>query len=262
MNPSEGSIPRGILWSSYRCGSTAFERSILTLEGVKVFHEYFAASYMPEGGSFFVTDFIKDPLLESKYSGVKSVLEGNFPGYRGVFLKDMAIHLVLPGKIHFVPDGYCHAILIRNPVKSVTSLYRSLSQQNVDGLSEIIPHEPGFRELLELYQYIKNVRGKTPMVIDADDDLFRDPATTMKKFCDFVGFEFKESMLHWNSDRPEAWKGNDAWFSTVLNTTGFLKKGTHSPSQIDLSSYPAYVRDAIQDSQPFYEKLYSLRSQP
>ncbi|XP_070537007.1 uncharacterized protein [Ptychodera flava] len=174
----------------------------------------------------------------------------------------MALNLVATGKTEFVPDGYRHAFLIRNPTMSVPSLYRTLSRQNVDGLPEIIPAEAGIRDMWALYEYIRDVKGQTPMVIDADDDLLRDPATTMKKFCDFVGFEFKESMLRWTPVHPEEWVFHDEWYDTLLSTTGFVKN-TETPScpqKVDVSSYPTYVQDTIRDCKPYYEKLYELRT--
>ncbi|XP_070537561.1 uncharacterized protein [Ptychodera flava] len=174
--------------------------------------------------------------------------------------------MVLSGKIDFIPDGFSHAILIRNPVKVVTSRYRSLVGEQLGGdLSEVLSREIGFREMLELYAYIRDVKGQTPMVLDADHDLLRDPATTMKKFCDFVGFEFRESMLRWQPGRLEDWSWDDAWYGTVMNSSGFIKSEKYPEeivSEINVSSYPEYVQDVFRDSQPYYEKLYSMRTKP
>ncbi|XP_070581501.1 uncharacterized protein [Ptychodera flava] len=204
----------------------------------------------------------KDPLPGLRFSEVKSTLEDTFPGYGGIFAKEMAIYIVATGKMNYVPGGYRHSFLIRNPIKSITSQYRSWSKLNADGLSEIILSETGYREMLELYLYIRDVKGQTPMVIDADDDLLRDPATTMKKFCDFVGIEYKESMLHWKPGRPEEWSWDDVWYGTVGSSAGFARNPeSQSSSRVeDISLYPTYVQLAIQDSQPYYEYLYDLRS--
>ncbi|XP_070538936.1 uncharacterized protein [Ptychodera flava] len=273
MNPSEDALVRAYLWTAFRSCSTAFEQSIRTLEGVKVIHEIFAdAALLGEDRSAtlrhavrFHTDTgfrTKDPLPGLRLSEVKIALEDTFQGYRGVFVKDMAIYLVAMGKMDYIPDGYRHAFLIRKPIKSITSLYRCFSKQNVDELREIITSEAGFREMFELYQYIRDVKGQTPMVIDADDDLLRDPATTMKTFCDFVGFQFKESMVHWKPGRPEEWSWHDAWYGTIASSAGFIRNPeTQNSFQLeDISLYPSYIQEAIQDAQPYYEKLYNLRS--
>ncbi|XP_070537536.1 uncharacterized protein [Ptychodera flava] len=267
MNFPKDSITKVILWSAFRSCSTAFERSVRTLDGIKVIHEIFSnAAMYGEDRSVSIRHAARyhsnDPLPGFRFTEVKSALEDDFPGYRGVFLKDMAIYLVATGKMDYVPDGYRHAFLIRNPIKSIPSLYRCLSTQNFDGLPEIIPTEGGFREMLELYLYLRDVKGQTAMIIDADDDLLRDPAATMKKFCDFAGFDFKESMIYWELGRPKEWTSPDAWYSTVLNTVGFIRNPeTQSSSQDeDISLYPTYVQEAIQDAQPYYEKLYNLRT--
>ena len=42
MNPSSASVAKVILWSTLRSVSTAYERSIRTLQDVKVYHEYYS----------------------------------------------------------------------------------------------------------------------------------------------------------------------------------------------------------------------------
>ncbi|XP_070537551.1 uncharacterized protein [Ptychodera flava] len=267
MNASSSeSFSRAALWSTYRCVSTAFERSIRNLQDVKVYHEHFgkAACFGEERSAFTSRYHVDKPIPGFKFSDVKGLLEGAFPGYQGVFLKEIAIYLVQSGKIDFVPNGFHHVFLIRNPVKAIISNYQCLLSENLlTELSEVLPNEAGYRELWELYRYIRDVKGQTPMVIDADDDLLCDPATTMKKFCDFVGFEFKESMLHWKSGRLEDWSWDDAWYGTVMNSSGFITNEKHpeeSASQINVCSYPAFVQDAIRDSRSYYEKLHNLRT--
>ncbi|XP_070537658.1 uncharacterized protein [Ptychodera flava] len=263
MNDSK-SFPRAILWSTYRSVSTAFERSIRELGDVMVTRENFSkAACFGEERIAFKRYHVDEPVPGCKFSDIKILLEGTFPGYRGVFMKEVAMALVLSGKIDFVPDGFSHVFLIRNPVKVVTSFYMSLISEQLSGeKSETVSNEAGFVELWELYQYIRDIKGQTPMVIDADDDLLRDPATTMKKFCDFAGFEFKESMLHWQPGRLEDWSWDDAWYGTVVKSSGFITNEKHRVSEIDVSSYPEYVQDVIRDCQPYYEKLYNLRAKP
>ena len=98
------------------------------------------------------------------------------------------------------------------------------------------------------------------MVIDADD-LLSDPATMMKKYCDAVGFEFNESMLHWETGLVDDWIWDTLWYRTVSSSTGFIKptETETSVSEIDVSSFPEFIQDAIRDSQPCYEELYKLR---
>ncbi|XP_070548945.1 uncharacterized protein [Ptychodera flava] len=152
------------------------------------------------------------------------------------------------------------------PAHTVTSLYRCLLAEQTENEAAIyVSKTAGYHELWETYQYIRDVKGQTPMVIDSDDNLLYDPATTMKKFCDFAGFEFKESMLHWKPGPVEGWSWPFAgdWYSSVMNSSGFVTHEVHDKaSQVDVGSYPELIQKTIRDSELYYEKLYNLRTKP
>ena len=163
-----------------------------------------------------------------------------------------------------MPDGFRHTFLIRRPVKSIPSFYTKFESAFGSKLaSKALSYEVSFRKIWELYQYIRDVKGQTPLVIDADD-LLSDPATMMKKYCDSVGFEFNESMLHWETGLVDDWIWDTLWYRTVSSSTGFIKptETETSASEIDVSSFPEFIQDIIRDSQFYYEELYKLRIKP
>ncbi|XP_070577869.1 uncharacterized protein [Ptychodera flava] len=115
----------------------------------------------------------------------------------------------------------------------------------------------------DLYKYIRDVKGQTALIIDVDD-LLNDPAAMMKMYCEDVGFEFRESMLHWEPGTVEEWDWGEAWYRTVSSSKGFLKPSELESGQLDdnLSDFPEVVQDAVRDSQLCYEEMYKLRIQP
>ncbi|XP_077983060.1 uncharacterized protein LOC144437902 [Glandiceps talaboti] len=169
------------------------------------------------------------------------------------------------GKWDFLPDGYHHVFLIRNPVDSLTSLHRTITGGGIPNWADgFFPEEAGFREMWELYEYLKDVKGIDPMIVDADD-LVNKPASIMKKYCDNAGFNYTNDMLRWEplidcesfKYGTEDFDWETDWYGTVLRSTCFIKPSERIP--IDVSTLPEYVQVAIKDPQPFYEKLYTHR---
>ncbi|XP_070578536.1 uncharacterized protein [Ptychodera flava] len=259
MSQKVDAVVKVILWSAPRCISTAFERSMRTLQDVKVYHEYYCiASY--HGEERIYTRYQDDkPVEKFRYGDVKSTLEGAFPQYQGVFLKDMAYAMV--GQFDALPAGYRHTFLIRDPTKAITSLYKTIKRGNMPEWSDFRPEEAGFCEMWQLYQHVRDVTGEEPVVIDADD-LLSDPAAMMKKYCEAVGLEYTDRMLEWDADdQSEHWTWENAWYGTVSSSTGFIKTpgaNAHT-AKIDTSSLPEYVQDAIREAQPAYENLFNRR---
>ncbi|XP_077983428.1 uncharacterized protein LOC144438252 [Glandiceps talaboti] len=263
------SVAKAVVWTSPRCRSTVFERSIRTLEGVKVFHEYYCtAAYQGEDRT--LQRYSKnEPIPNSKFEDVQKTLEGSFTNCKGVFVKDVAYAMV--GKLDTLPEGYHHTFIIRDPTNAITSLYRVITEGDLpDWADGFLPIEAGFREMWDLYQHLKEVKGLQPLVLDADDVL-SDPASMMKKYCDVVGFEYTDDMLHWKPESESekwTWEADHFtwekdWYGTILSSSGFIKptEGAANKS-VDVSFFPQYVQKAIEEARPYYDKLYELRMKP
>ncbi|XP_070538931.1 uncharacterized protein [Ptychodera flava] len=253
-------IPKVILWSAPRCVSTAFERSIRELEGIKVYHElYTSAAYL--GEERFYPRYNEKTVPNSKFSDVRLQLESTVIGYKGIFAKEHAYAVPETRRKDALPDGYRHTFLIRMPRKSVTSLCRATPKTDDPGWPTVYDGEIGICELFELFKFIGDSTGETPLVIDADD-LLNDPATMMKKYCDCVGFEFKESMLHWEAGPVDDWDYEGDWYGTVINSTGLSKPSQREEAEPDVSTLPQHVQDLIQQAEPCYQAMYKLRMKP
>ncbi|CAG8657263.1 11601_t:CDS:2, partial [Ambispora gerdemannii] len=122
-----------------------------------------------------------------------------------------------------------HTFLIREPSKSVKSLYRqmysqwykSLKESGFDFRSAIDLKKRriefgfntlliGIKELAEFFKYVREeFSDQTSLVIDADD-LCKDPRGVLVKYCKLIGEEFDESMISWKPgkvENVESWRG-------------------------------------------------------
>ncbi|XP_070577893.1 uncharacterized protein [Ptychodera flava] len=197
-----------------------------------------------------------------KFSDIKEILQGPAVGYRGVFMKDHAYRIGGSRRYDALPEGFAHSFLIRQPIKSIISSYKTYIDAN-GWDNPLLSSQLNYRGIWDLFKYTRDVKGQTPVIIDADD-LLTDPASIMKKYCEAVGFEFRESMLHWEPGRLEAWNSNEIWYRTVSTSEGFLKPSELGSSQPNdnLSDFPEVVQEAVRDSQVCYEEMYKLRIQP
>ncbi|XP_070576163.1 uncharacterized protein [Ptychodera flava] len=262
MSENDHTFPRAILWTVQKGMSTVFERSIRALGDIKVYHgSYARAAYFGEERCFphFMDRQVQPGL---KFSDIKEILQGPAVGYRGVFMKDHAYRIGATGRYDALPEGFAHSFLIRQPIKSIISFYKTyIDAYGWD--SPLLVSEISFRGMWDLYKYIRDVKGQTPLIIDADD-LIADPAGIMKKYCEAVGFEFRESMLHWEPGPVDGWLWEDIWYRRVSTSKGFLKPSELESSRPDdkLSDLPEVIQEAVRDSQPCYEEMYKLRMLP
>ena len=72
-----------------------------------------------------------------------------------------------------------HTFLIRNPRKTIPSLYKGSINKQLTGWDYFDHEETGFRQLYELYHYVQKTFNVNPVVIDADD-LLENPKETME----------------------------------------------------------------------------------
>ncbi|XP_033111292.1 branched-chain-amino-acid aminotransferase-like protein 2 [Anneissia japonica] len=265
---------RVIVWSAPRCMSTAFTRSIMTLDESEVLHENFAAAYFlgPER-----------PLRLGRkglclapyytYDYVKTMFEQDVPGKKVIFAKDFPF--ALQGKYDKLPENYVHTFLIRNPTKvfmSIRDRYNTWFRQLYFG-TEIQTYQPEchqfFEEIWKLYDHLKNKLMKPVIVIDVDDFL-KDPEAMMKIYCQATGIPFRRSMLSWKPRgiRQMDWQCSSilnicawllGWYDNALNSNGFRK--SRSPTRIPKKSMlPPDIRKAVEISEPYYKLLYDERT--
>ena len=267
MSTRRNGPKRVLLWTIPRSISTAFERCISGLDDVAVVHEpYTTAYYFGPDRQYLQTPFLPVEYGYS-YQNIKEKLEGEYPDKQLVFCKDHAYSL--DGRYDKIPEGFQHTFLLRAPAKSMSSFYEICTSPillNYGLLKHVMPEGYAFKQLYELYEHVKNHYGCEPTVLDADD-LIQYPEQMVRRYCEAIGVQFKESMLDWD---PTV-NVTRTWSSTMklLQHVGVYEKalrsnGFHSrkPKVVDTSALPEDVQDAIKVCQPYYDKLYEHRMIP
>ncbi|XP_066933233.1 uncharacterized protein [Clytia hemisphaerica] len=252
------------LWTAPRCISTAFERCIMEIEHSKIFHEPFSKPYHfgPERKSQRYLSQPVDPTVS--YEAMKSILTKEYDGLDLIFSKDMAYAIedcydILADKDF---NNWQHTFLMRNPRKTVPSLYKASVNKTLTGWECFDPHEAGFEQLQDLFDFVKENFDKQPVVVDADD-LMTDPESTMKAYCGAIGIEFKKDILAWEPGEVEGWDTWNGWHENALKSCGFSRQ---DPAKLmrfeDLSMYPKIVEDSVNQCLPYYTNLSKFKLNP
>lgn len=184
-----------------------------------------------------------------------------------VFIKDMAYYT--KGRLKMLQDffpGAKHSFLIRDPEKSIPSLYRISENPEIrsSGWDYFEPNEAGFKELYELYEFVKENLDPNPVIVNADD-LLESPKQIMKAYCDGVDIRYEDHMTSWKAGEvPLAWQDGwaQAWRQGAINSSGFIKpsmsKTAGASGELEVT-YPTDVIKAIEESRPFYDKLCTAK---
>ena len=137
--------------------STAFERSIRELKDSKIFHEPYSRSnhFGPERQS---PRYLSMPVdLKVSHIKIERMLSKEYNGVEILFSKDMAYAV----ENNFEKLSckslreFQHTFLIRNPRKTIPSLYKGSINKQLTGWDYFDHEETGFRQLYELYHYVQ-----------------------------------------------------------------------------------------------------------
>jgi len=245
------------LWTAPRCVSTAFERSIYEVKNSHVFHEPYGDTYYfgPERQN---KRYLDTPVnTELSYEKVTESLTNVDKDKNIVFSKDMAysmnnyLNILLDSRV----ADFQHTLLIRNPKKTISSLHKASLDESLTGWCTFDPTECGFKEMYDLYVFVKEHFGTNPVIIDADD-LLVNPRDTMKAYCNATGITFSKEMLTWKPCMLDIWNKFDGWWETVANSSGFISRSREEvDKQIDILVFPEEVQNCIEESMKYYKYL-------
>ena len=254
-------LKRILLWTSTRTLSSVFVRSIRELPLVKVFFEPFGGVFYGGPGKRTKESDPKmiltgDPrAFNDEYQVVHDRLLAPYEGFDAVFIKDMAFFV--EGRYEDYIQGqfasFKHTYLIRHPRKSTISHYKA----SRNGGNPF--HFPGVCQTYQLYKVVQQI-DPNPLVLDADD-LLENPKEMMQLYCSSTGLPFTEDMLTWEPGEIEEWKLFPqylVWHRTAMYSSGFIKPKPSAPES--LSEYPKIVEECIQESLPYYQALYQVRT--
>ena len=80
-------------------------------------------------------------------------------GYKTVFVKDMAYYLV--GRldtIQYIPEGYVHTFLLRDPKKSVYSLYKMSLNKDLTGKAATLAQSIAYQSLIVISLSVERIQ--------------------------------------------------------------------------------------------------------
>lgn len=235
------------LWTHPRSISTALERVMMERGDLKVLHEPFSYLYYVESGEATITQEYEDPDHPRTYNSIKNLIlrhGENSP----VFFKDMCAHCHEPLlKDEAFLSTLTNTFLIRDPAKAIPSYYAL----NPDVTSE----EIGYEQLMEVFQKVKKLGGKPPIVIDATD-LENDPEGIVKAYCDALGIPFIPESLTWEPDHKPEWEIWKTWHEDAARTTGIQKNVEIFEVTVDNSDH---LKSYYDHHIPFYESLHAQR---
>ncbi|RIA99919.1 hypothetical protein C2G38_2256976 [Gigaspora rosea] len=104
-----------------------------------------------------------------------------------------------------------HTFLIRNPEKSIRSLYKAFKFFMDKSFDK---NRVGLTQSKQIFDFLKDLN-KQPIVIDSDD-VINDPEGILKKYCELIGEEFKEEMIQWEAKPINEFKGTNVAISKLM----------------------------------------------
>ena len=148
-------MSRVFLWSSHRCASTVFERSIQELNTVKSLHEPHCLAYFREDGS--IRD---DDDTDSVFEGKRGYILSQARGSEDYIVKELAYY-ISGSKGEFAQ--FKHTFLIRHPKAVAVSLHNVMKAHD-----QKVPFFTDTKELYNTYEAVK-LTDANPIVISAED---------------------------------------------------------------------------------------------
>ncbi len=236
------------MWSGPRNISTALMRAWENRADCCVWDEPLYGYYLAQTG-------IDHPgaaeIIAEHGSNADEIIErccGAVPAGKRVFYqKHMTLHL-LPQLARDWLGSLVNCFLLREPEPVIASYSAVRGGATLDDI--------GFVQQAELFDFVRDLTGAVPVVIDSREFL-QQPEAQLRALCAHVGVDFDPAMLHWPAgarDSDGVW--GKYWYDSVWRSTGFTPR---HEKPIELS--PAAAKTAA-EARPFYEKLYAHRLCP
>ena len=233
------------MWSGPRNLSTAMMRSWGNRTDTFVTDEPLYAAYLAATGLVHPG---RDEIIEAyetDAANVTSWLIGTPPEGKSIwYQKHMAHHLLQPFGRDWLAQ-VSNVILIRDPNEVLVSYARKRETASAEDL--------GYHQLADLFDYVSEITGYPPSVMDARDILLN-PAGMLETLCKHLKVPFSDRMLSWSPGRRDTdgiWAKH--WYDSVETSTCFRE---YSPRKIKV---PEEYLQVVETCMPFYEKLASQR---
>jgi len=208
------------LWAVPRSTSTAFEWMMRQRGDLDCLHEPFGeAWYQGEDPLWprLSADSLRTPglTLDGVWADMEERAKANT-----VFAKDFPHyidHMWTDERL----DLFTHSFLIRDPAKTITSMY--------DKWPDFHEKEVGFSEQRELFDRVAQKYGKTPPVINSDD-MLENPHKIIALWCKGVGIPFMAEALSWEPGARDevSWWDGGSFHANLRNSDGLNRKNVHN----------------------------------
>ncbi|MEO1198722.1 MAG: hypothetical protein AAFX39_05745, partial [Pseudomonadota bacterium] len=233
------------LWAVPRSTSTAFEWMMRMRGDHHCFHEPFGEAWYQGAAPLWpraTPDSLRTPglTLDSVWQTLRDAV-ANGP----VFSKDFPHYVETIWSDDFL-DAFTHSFLIRDPAKTLVSLFKHWDDVHLD--------ETGFLQQHVLFQRLADRDGAAPPVIDSDDLLER-PHETVAGWCQAVGIPFLPEALSWDPgarDEVSWWDGGV--FHDTLRKSDGLKPQT--PHAVNPTTLPEPAKRLYDQVLPAYLALH------
>ncbi|XP_063951913.1 uncharacterized protein LOC129280600 [Lytechinus pictus] len=296
MSGSERNRVRLFLWVVPRTISTALTKCLSAIEGMEVWFECFVACsavrkqyQLATGEDIPMTyegneekaqqaatifkPFVGCEIEPSRilFADVQQKIESSDSRY--ILAKEGGFIFLDDKSRQYIPRGFQHVFLIRDPYKVFTSYKKAIISHmtqlglwngdaelfNLEKDDAILNPREFFRETFELWRYVRDNVNPNPIVLNTDD-LLANPAEVLSKFCHLTGLPFSDSLLQWDAsaDATKKWKlsidralDDRIFFKTATNSSGFAPP---TPA-IPLDTVAPDVRRLAEASMPYFEEM-------
>ena len=237
-----------VLWATPRSTSTAFEWMMRMRGDMVCFHEPFGEPWYQ--GETPLWPRIKPDSPRIPGLTFESVWENLCTNAQSepVFIKDFP-HYVRHMWDDVFLSSFNHSFLIRDPAKSITSIFRHWPNFDLE--------EVGIIEQRQLFDQLTDKTGSVPPVIDSDD-LLANPHGLVEAYCRALNIPFKPEALNWTpGNRKEvSWYDRGSWHANLKGSDGLKPQPRKN---IDISQVPDKVKCIYATCRPHYEHLYRHR---
>lgn len=235
------------LWTTPRATSTAFECMMQERGDFEVHDEPFGLSYYYSEERCNTTRYPDiEPSSEYNFSSILEKLKRETEK-QPVFIKDMSYYITHIANQEFL-SHFENTFLIRNPIKMLPSLFALRPDFTLK--------EAGYEGVYKLFDRVKEINGKVPILIDSDD-LVKKPEATIKAYCKAIDIPFIKEALEWNPrSQPQINEWEGGWHTYALSSSSFHERKERNYESIEDN---VHLKEAYEYCLPYYQKLCEYR---
>ena len=233
------------MWSGPRNISTAMMRSWGSRSDTFVIDEPYYAYYLSQND---LDHPGREEVLKEGELDVKKISNGlanDTNGNCSIYYQKHITHHLLDSIDRDWMKSVVNCFLIRDPKDMIISYSRVHP--------DLTMHLLGLEEQNEIFEYVRNITGEIPPIIDAKDVLIN-PRDILSKLCNKIGVIFSEEMLTWGRGSRET-DGNwgKYWYKNVVNSTGF------NQYKAKAEDVPPKYQNLYDECMSLYKNLHDLR---